>query len=89
MTIGSDALIGTLQKISCKSVIHFSRWISPHVFSTISPLCSMKTSTEGSDLFNFLRPYNILWLSSKFGVDILTFKIDFVWDDTGTKDIQS
>lgn len=55
----------------------------------MSPVPSTYTSTEGSDRFNFFKPYNNFAESFISGVDTLTFKIDFVCDETGTKDIQS
>lgn len=69
--------------------MHFSRCTYPQVLSTISPLCSIYTSTDGSDLLSFFNPYNIFGLSSKLGVVTLTFRIDLVWDVNGINEIQS
>lgn len=55
----------------------------------MSPLCSIYTSTDGSDLFNLLSPYNIFGLSSKLGVVTLTLRMDLVCDISGINEMQS
>lgn len=88
LTIGSDTFRGTLQYIFYKSTKHFSRCTYPQVLKTMLPLPSIKTSTLGSDLFSFLRPANILGLSSISGVLTLTLRMDLVWEPRGMKDMQ-
>ena len=55
----------------------------------ISPLPYAYTSTDGSDRFNFFRPSSNLGLSFISSVETLTFRMGLVWDETGTKEIQS
>jgi hypothetical protein len=58
------------------------------VFKIKSPVVDMYTSTDGSDLFSFFRPYSNLLLSWMLGVLTLTLSTDLEWRLTGTKEIQ-
>jgi hypothetical protein len=59
------------------------------VFRIISPFPYAQTSTEGSERFNFFKPSSSFGASLISYVDTLTFSIDFVCEETGTKEIQS
>lgn len=74
LTIGSEVLTST-SVISSRSVIHLSKCTYPHVAKITSPLANIDTSTDGSNLFNFLSPCKSYAYSLKSFAVKATFKI--------------
>jgi hypothetical protein len=56
VTIGSDSTISIFVNSFLKSLMQISTCNSPHPAIMCSPVSSVVTTTNGSDLANFLRP---------------------------------